>query len=81
MHERSVPMPGRYATEIAVMQEMNWSWAELQEAPYDLVEEVLVRRGFRVEYEAKRRVIDQQKEEQRAKASRTARRPSRSKRS
>jgi len=34
--------PGRYSSYIAVMKEMRWSWDDLQSAPVDLVDEVMM---------------------------------------
>ncbi len=36
-------MPGQFAAEIAVMQEMGWSWPALMAAPIDLVAEIMER--------------------------------------
>lgn len=36
-------MPGQFGAEIAVMQEMAWSWPDLMAAPLDLVGEILER--------------------------------------
>jgi hypothetical protein len=43
MRDAREPIPGRYSGAIAVMQEMHWSWSDLNEAPADLVEEILHR--------------------------------------
>lgn len=65
MRDAALPMPGRYAAELAVMEEMSWSWRELGEAPADLVEEILVRRGARLHWERERAKLDRQKSRQR----------------
>jgi IS5 family transposase len=61
MRNTAAPMPGRYAVELAVMDEMGWSWQALQSAPADLVEEILVRRGARLHWEEQRQRLDKQK--------------------
>lgn len=61
MRNRSQPMPGRYAVEIAVIEETGWSWQELLAAPADLVEEILVRRGARLHWERERARLDEQR--------------------
>lgn len=51
----------RYGPAIAVMREMGWSWAELLEAPADLVVEVLLRRGAEAEAQRKRGKLEEQR--------------------
>ena len=43
MQGQETPMPGQFGAEIAVMQEMAWSWPDLMAAPLDLVGEILER--------------------------------------
>lgn len=43
MHGQDAPAAGRFAAEITIMQEMNWSWADLLDAPVLLVEEIAER--------------------------------------
>lgn len=61
MRNAAVPMPGRYAVELAVIDETGWSWQELQAAPADLVEEMLERRQIRMRWERERARLDRQK--------------------
>lgn len=65
MRDVSSAMPGRYAIELAVMEEMGWGWRELGEAPADLVEEILVRRERRSHWERERRKLDEAKQRKR----------------
>lgn len=58
MHDQVAPLTTRYGMEIAVMKEMTWSWADLQAAPLDLVEELTVRLAEREKWTAKRRQLD-----------------------
>lgn len=58
MRKVATPMPGRYAVELAVIEETGWSWQELQAAPADLVEEILVRRDRRMHWESERNRLD-----------------------
>lgn len=34
---------GRYGTAIYIMREMGWSWEQLRTAPFDLVQELVIR--------------------------------------
>ena len=45
--------PGRYGGHIAVMREMSWSWADLQNAPADLVDEIMLHMHYRNHWESK----------------------------
>jgi hypothetical protein len=62
MRDAATPMPGRYSLELAVMDEMGWSWSELQAAPVDLVEEILQRRAARMHWERERARLDKAKQ-------------------
>ena len=43
MHGQDAVMGGRFAAEIAIMQEMTWSWPDLMAAPSSLVAEIAER--------------------------------------
>lgn len=58
MHGVRADVRTRYDVEIAVMQEMNWSYQDLCLAPDDLVEEILVRRDARITWERKKHEQD-----------------------
>lgn len=58
MQNRSVAMPGRYSGEIAIMQEMGWSWPDLCAAPADLVEEIAYRMERRLHWQEQREKLD-----------------------
>ena len=45
---------GRYGVEIAVMKHMQWSWFDLQNAPDDLVEEIVVRMSAEAHWSAEK---------------------------
>jgi hypothetical protein len=45
------------------MREMGWSWADLQSAPFDLVDELIERINAERSYTAKRRKLDEQMKE------------------
>lgn len=49
------PIPGDYAVEIAVMQEMGWSWSAYCEAPADLVDEIVMRMEARARWQETKR--------------------------
>ena len=66
MQGASVAMPGRYASEIAVMQEMAWSWPDLCAAPADLVEEILHRMNRTAHWQNERAKLDKSREAQKA---------------
>jgi len=53
--------PGRYGPHIAVMREMRWSWAQLREAPNDLIDEVMAHMSYQKKWEHKRIELDRQK--------------------
>lgn len=64
MQDRAAASYSRYSVPILVMQEMQWSWADFQDAPFDLVEEIVVRIQAREHWnreKAKQR-IDQAKQ-------------------
>jgi len=56
-----VPVPGRYAGAIDIMQEMHWSWPDLCAAPADLVEEILHRMDRRAHWQHERERLDSAK--------------------
>lgn len=43
MHGQEASVAGEFAGDIAVMQEMHWSWSDLLAAPINLVEEIAER--------------------------------------
>lgn len=52
MHDRPEPLATRYAEELALLQELQgWTLADLYAAPFDFVEEVLIRRRYRIKWE------------------------------
>ena len=57
--------PGRYGLQFVIMHEMGWSWRELNEAPNDLVEEVLLHINYQRHWERKRADMDAMKAKQR----------------
>lgn len=61
MHKAKADVHTRYGTEIAVMQEMNWSCSDLAEAPADMVEEIIERVNARHKWEKTKREIDEAK--------------------
>jgi hypothetical protein len=48
----------RYGDLFSVMREMHWSWADVQNTPFDLVEEVSERLGAEYHWEKERRKVD-----------------------
>jgi hypothetical protein len=60
MHDLPFKPEGRYAIAIEVMQKMGWGWAQLQEAPTDLVEEIAFRMAQENKWIAKRRELNAQ---------------------
>lgn len=52
---------GRYGAAIAVMREMGWSWRDLCAAPYDLVQELMIRLSAEHEWQEARRKRDEAK--------------------
>jgi len=59
MHDMDVPMPGRYALERAAMEELRCSWVELQQCPFDLVEEAMEVRAARAKWTKRREKLEQ----------------------
>lgn len=43
------------------MKEMGWSWSDLQSAPFDLVEEIELRNGYRDKWQKVRTDLDNAK--------------------
>jgi len=43
--DRAALNAGRYGPAVAVMREMGWSWPDLCAAPFDLVQEIIIRLG------------------------------------
>lgn len=68
MQDVATPLATRYGDELAVMQEMSWSWRDLQDAPADLVEEIRVRRAARLHWEAERAKLEKARASQQAAA-------------
>jgi hypothetical protein len=46
---------GRYGMPIAIMREMGWSWQELGSAPFDLVQELVIRLNAENEWQEMKR--------------------------
>lgn len=59
MHDARYEVQTRYGVEIAVMQEMNWSYEDLMATPMELVEEVIERMNARQRWERERRKRDE----------------------
>lgn len=59
----SVPtaIPGRYSVEIAVCQEMGWTYHDLMSTPADMVDEILVRMNAQGKAERIRHSIEASK--------------------
>ncbi len=58
MHDLPAAPTGRYTIAIEIMQRMHWGWAQLLEAPADLVEEIAFRMAQENKWTAKRRKLD-----------------------
>jgi hypothetical protein len=61
MHDQHPTDPGRYATEIGIMREMGWSWADLMATPGPVVAELRERLQLQVRWERQRRKLDEGK--------------------
>jgi hypothetical protein len=62
MHnQRSKDALGRYDADLAVMAEMHWGWRDLNEAPTDLVDEILTRMGARDRWQREKNKRDEAK--------------------
>lgn len=59
MHDAVWKAQTRYGVEIAVMQEMDWSYNDLMATPMELVEEVIERMSARQRWERERRKRDE----------------------
>ena len=59
MHDARYEVQTRYGVEIAIMQEMNWSYADLMATPMELVEEAMERMTARQRWERERRKRDE----------------------
>ncbi len=56
-----VAIPGRYAIEISVCQEMGWTYMDLVSTPADMVDEVIVRMNAQSKAEQMRYNVQKQK--------------------
>lgn len=61
MQDVGASVPGRYSAAIAVMKEMAWSWADLCNAPADLVDEIGTRMTAQAHWQERREKFDAQK--------------------
>lgn len=61
MHGIDADDPGRFGLEIRLMREMHWSWADLQDAPWDLVDELAVRLEAERKWTEKKRKLEAEK--------------------
>jgi len=61
------PIGGRYAVEIAVCQEMGWTYTQLMETPADMVDEIVIRLNAQGKAERRRHEIQEQKRRSRGK--------------
>lgn len=61
MLDMPVADPGRYGAEIRVMRAMGWSWAELQNTPADVVDELRTRLEAEAHWTEQRRRLDEMK--------------------
>lgn len=43
MHNVYTPMPTRYPGIVALIEEYHWTWRDINEAPADLIDELLTR--------------------------------------
>ncbi|MGV1048230.1 MAG: hypothetical protein ACOYD4_06875 [Solirubrobacterales bacterium] len=46
---------GRYRVEYHIMREMGWAWRDLMDAPFDLVQELIVRIGAERHWQEEKR--------------------------
>lgn len=56
----SASAPTRYGVLIPVMERMGWSWADLCDAPADLVDEIVMRIMAERHWTAERAQVDEQ---------------------
>lgn len=49
---------GRYGMAISIMREMGWSWQQLQAAPFDLVQELVIRLSAEGEAHDQKRALE-----------------------
>ena len=57
-----VAIPGRYAIEISVCQEMGWTYMDLMNTPADMVDEIIVRMNAQNKAEQTRYNVQKQKQ-------------------
>lgn len=57
-------VPGRYAIEISVCQEMGWTYMDLMNTPADMVDEIVIRMNAHGKAERLRHSIQEQKARQ-----------------
>lgn len=61
------PVGGRYAVEIAVCQEMGWTYAQLMGTPADMVDEIVIRLNAQGKAEMRRQKLQEQKSKSKGK--------------
>jgi len=66
MHNSAPKMPGRYAMEIRLIQEYNWTWQDIRNAPNDLIDELMAHLHYREHWKRERQRVDDQKAKMRA---------------
>jgi hypothetical protein len=70
MHGIVPKLSTRYDVEIAVMKEMHWSFSDYNQAPEDLIEEIMTRVSADAKWEHEKRKRDKAKQESSAAAQR-----------
>lgn len=58
--DREALSSGRYGMAIALMREMGWSWQDLSNAPFDLVQELAVRIQSESHWQQEKRRVDRE---------------------
>lgn len=66
MRGESVPIPGAYSNEIAIMRYMRWSYQEYLATPEHVISEILMRMDREAHWSAEKQKRDASQAEQRA---------------
>lgn len=60
MHGISTGDSYPYDIELAIMREMHWSWSQLQEAPFDMLNVILAEISARNKWQRKKQEWDEE---------------------
>lgn len=69
MHDVQQPIPTRYPGIVVLFEEYHWTWRDVQEAPADLIDELLTRIYAKRKWEGEKEAFEKARKQARLKAS------------